>query len=170
MSLVGLPALQALLYHCCYFQHVAFCASNCYQGRSTFHSHLYGDAGGDLLPRENTLLGMWDIKPLTYFQPAHILKLICSRLIRFRGFAAVLEKCPGSVHRQPQETFQLAVHVQHSGQPTPPLHTSAKIYLVYILFLLCFTEQRLDATHPERSITTDGHRRHPSQQINGSRY
>uniref|UniRef100_A0A3Q2Z0W8 Rotatin n=1 Tax=Hippocampus comes TaxID=109280 RepID=A0A3Q2Z0W8_HIPCM len=36
-SLVGLPALQALLYHCQYFQHVALSASACYRGRYTFH-------------------------------------------------------------------------------------------------------------------------------------
>ena len=37
LSLVGLPALQALLYHCQFFQHVALSASICYQGRYTFH-------------------------------------------------------------------------------------------------------------------------------------
>ncbi|PWA18063.1 hypothetical protein CCH79_00004247 [Gambusia affinis] len=41
VSLVGLPALQALLYHCQYFQSVALSASTCYRGRYTF----------DLLPR-----------------------------------------------------------------------------------------------------------------------
>ncbi|XP_035511921.1 rotatin [Morone saxatilis] len=44
VSLVGLPALQALLYHCQYFQHVALSASNCYQGRYTFHLQSPGDA------------------------------------------------------------------------------------------------------------------------------
>ncbi|XP_049604680.1 rotatin [Syngnathus scovelli] len=37
VSLVGLPALQALLYHSQYFQHVALSASACYKGRYTFH-------------------------------------------------------------------------------------------------------------------------------------
>lgn len=37
MSLVGLPALQALLYHCQYFQHVAVSATCCYRGRYTYH-------------------------------------------------------------------------------------------------------------------------------------
>ncbi|KAK5850243.1 hypothetical protein PBY51_014509 [Eleginops maclovinus] len=37
VSLVGLPALQALLYHCQYFQHVALSASKCYRGRFTFN-------------------------------------------------------------------------------------------------------------------------------------
>uniref|UniRef100_G3NDY8 Rotatin n=1 Tax=Gasterosteus aculeatus aculeatus TaxID=481459 RepID=G3NDY8_GASAC len=37
VSLVGLPALQALLYHCQYFQHVALSASKCYLGRYTFN-------------------------------------------------------------------------------------------------------------------------------------
>uniref|UniRef100_A0A3B5LE88 Rotatin n=1 Tax=Xiphophorus couchianus TaxID=32473 RepID=A0A3B5LE88_9TELE len=51
VSLVGLPALQALLYHCQYFHSVALSASTCYRGRYTF----------DLLPRpggnsENSLL------------------------------------------------------------------------------------------------------------------
>ncbi|KAM6977649.1 rotatin [Aplochiton taeniatus] len=36
VSLVGLPALQALLFHCQLFQHVAQAASACYQGRYTF--------------------------------------------------------------------------------------------------------------------------------------
>uniref|UniRef100_A0AAV2L739 Rotatin N-terminal domain-containing protein n=1 Tax=Knipowitschia caucasica TaxID=637954 RepID=A0AAV2L739_KNICA len=35
VSLVGLPALQALLYHCQYFQHVASSAAACYKGRYT---------------------------------------------------------------------------------------------------------------------------------------
>uniref|UniRef100_A0AAX7SJH8 Rotatin N-terminal domain-containing protein n=1 Tax=Astatotilapia calliptera TaxID=8154 RepID=A0AAX7SJH8_ASTCA len=37
VSLVGLPALQALLYHCQYFQHVGLSASSCYCGRYTFY-------------------------------------------------------------------------------------------------------------------------------------
>uniref|UniRef100_A0A8C6MA44 Rotatin n=1 Tax=Nothobranchius furzeri TaxID=105023 RepID=A0A8C6MA44_NOTFU len=36
VSVVGLPALQALLYHCQYFQNVAHAASSCYRGRYTF--------------------------------------------------------------------------------------------------------------------------------------
>ncbi|KAM3593832.1 uncharacterized protein V6R79_022713 [Siganus canaliculatus] len=44
VSLVGLPALQALLYHCQYFHHVALCASSCYQGRYTFHPQNHADA------------------------------------------------------------------------------------------------------------------------------
>ncbi|KAM8730870.1 rotatin isoform 3-T3 [Acanthopagrus schlegelii] len=44
VSLVGLPALQALLYHCQYFQHVALLASSCYQGRYTFHLQPRADA------------------------------------------------------------------------------------------------------------------------------
>ncbi|KAK1885332.1 Rotatin, partial [Dissostichus eleginoides] len=51
VSLVGLPALQALLYHCQYFQHVALCASKCYRGRLTFH--LQPRAGG---PQESQSL------------------------------------------------------------------------------------------------------------------
>uniref|UniRef100_A0A8C4Z3H2 Rotatin N-terminal domain-containing protein n=1 Tax=Gadus morhua TaxID=8049 RepID=A0A8C4Z3H2_GADMO len=37
VSLVGLPALQALLYHCQFFQHAALCAAACYRGRHAFH-------------------------------------------------------------------------------------------------------------------------------------
>ncbi|CAL8292685.1 unnamed protein product [Lota lota] len=37
VSLVGLPALKALLYHCQYFQHVAHSAAACYRGRHAFH-------------------------------------------------------------------------------------------------------------------------------------
>lgn len=36
VSLVGLPALKALLYHCQYFHNVALSASTCYRGRYTF--------------------------------------------------------------------------------------------------------------------------------------
>ncbi|XP_075906423.1 rotatin isoform X2 [Nelusetta ayraudi] len=60
LSLLGLPALQALLYHCRYFQHVALCASSCYQGRRVFHSQPCADAGGGLFPPENTLLDSED--------------------------------------------------------------------------------------------------------------
>uniref|UniRef100_A0A3Q2CYI0 Rotatin n=1 Tax=Cyprinodon variegatus TaxID=28743 RepID=A0A3Q2CYI0_CYPVA len=37
VSLVGLPALQALLYHCQFFHNVALSASTCYRGRYTFN-------------------------------------------------------------------------------------------------------------------------------------
>ncbi|KAJ8279722.1 hypothetical protein COCON_G00067880 [Conger conger] len=36
LSLVGLPALQALLYHCHFFEHVSQALRSCYQGRYTF--------------------------------------------------------------------------------------------------------------------------------------
>uniref|UniRef100_A0A6Q2WR56 Rotatin N-terminal domain-containing protein n=1 Tax=Esox lucius TaxID=8010 RepID=A0A6Q2WR56_ESOLU len=36
VSLVGLPALQALLYHCQFFQHAAQMATSCYRGRYAF--------------------------------------------------------------------------------------------------------------------------------------
>ncbi|XP_041824205.1 rotatin [Melanotaenia boesemani] len=54
VSLVGLPALQALLYHCQYFQNVALSASICYRGRYTLHPQPH--AGGSDGPRlvENT--------------------------------------------------------------------------------------------------------------------
>ncbi|XP_040921403.1 rotatin isoform X2 [Toxotes jaculatrix] len=62
ISLVGLPALQALLYHCQYFQHVALSASICYQGRYTFHlqpragaSSGTGPLESDSLDSENSL-------------------------------------------------------------------------------------------------------------------
>ncbi|KAM4533766.1 rotatin isoform 2-T2 [Odontesthes bonariensis] len=45
VSLVGLPALQALLYHCQYFQSVALSASICYRGRYTFHLQPGGSSG-----------------------------------------------------------------------------------------------------------------------------
>ncbi|XP_071341447.1 rotatin isoform X2 [Trachinotus anak] len=61
VSLVGLPALQALLYHCQYFQHVALSASICYRGRYTFHLQpRIGASSGspqdsDSLDSENSL-------------------------------------------------------------------------------------------------------------------
>ncbi|KAI1889059.1 hypothetical protein AGOR_G00175160 [Albula goreensis] len=36
LSLVGLPALQALLYHCQFFEHISQAVRSCYQGRYTF--------------------------------------------------------------------------------------------------------------------------------------
>lgn len=57
VSLVGLPALQALLYHCQYFQHVAFSAYSCYQGRYTFHVQSGADTAGGPSPQESNLLG-----------------------------------------------------------------------------------------------------------------
>ncbi|TMS08950.1 Rotatin [Larimichthys crocea] len=59
VSLVGLPALQALLYHCQYFQHVALSASNCYQGRYTFHLQPRADAASGPR-RESNSLGQSD--------------------------------------------------------------------------------------------------------------
>ncbi|XP_026218879.1 rotatin isoform X2 [Anabas testudineus] len=46
VSLVGLPALQALLYHCQYFQHVALSASSCYRGRYTFCLQTHAAVSG----------------------------------------------------------------------------------------------------------------------------
>lgn len=57
VSLVGLPALQALLYHCQYFQHVSFSASNCYQGRYTFHLQSCADTICGPSTQERNLLG-----------------------------------------------------------------------------------------------------------------
>ncbi|XP_053717203.1 rotatin [Synchiropus splendidus] len=54
VSLVGLPALQALLYHCNYFQHVAVCTSTCFRGRCMFQLEPSVN-GGHHPPCENTL-------------------------------------------------------------------------------------------------------------------
>ncbi|KAL7373427.1 hypothetical protein ABVT39_006513 [Epinephelus coioides] len=56
VSLVGLPALQALLYHCQYFQHVALSASKCYQGRYTFHLQPRLAATSGPSPQESSSL------------------------------------------------------------------------------------------------------------------
>ncbi|XP_019132082.2 rotatin isoform X1 [Larimichthys crocea] len=68
VSLVGLPALQALLYHCQYFQHVALSASNCYQGRYTFHLQPRADAASGPRCESNSLdsensLWLWRSDP-----------------------------------------------------------------------------------------------------------
>ncbi|XP_038583057.1 rotatin [Micropterus salmoides] len=70
VSLVGLPALQALLYHCQYFQHVAVSASSCYRGRYAFHLQPRADATSgpssqesDSLDSENSLW-FWRCDPL----------------------------------------------------------------------------------------------------------
>ncbi|XP_076014272.1 rotatin [Genypterus blacodes] len=56
VSLVGLPALQALLYHCHYFQHVALSASRCYRGRYTFTLQPHTAAASGSSPTESLLL------------------------------------------------------------------------------------------------------------------
>ncbi|XP_059183330.1 rotatin [Centropristis striata] len=56
VSLVGLPALQALLYHCQYFQHVALSASKCYQGRYTFYLQPGDGAASGPRPQESNSL------------------------------------------------------------------------------------------------------------------
>lgn len=52
MSLVGKPALQALLYHCHFYTHLNQMAKHCYLGRYAFDatcSALRGTSeGGDL--------------------------------------------------------------------------------------------------------------------------
>uniref|UniRef100_A0AAQ5ZNA0 Rotatin N-terminal domain-containing protein n=1 Tax=Amphiprion ocellaris TaxID=80972 RepID=A0AAQ5ZNA0_AMPOC len=57
VSLVGLPALQALLYHCQYFQHVALSASSCYRGRYTFHLQPHVGANIGPSPLESSTPG-----------------------------------------------------------------------------------------------------------------
>lgn len=57
VSLVGLPALQALLYHCQYFQHVALSASICYRGRYTFHLQPRAGANSGASPQDSDSLG-----------------------------------------------------------------------------------------------------------------
>ncbi|XP_029385269.1 rotatin isoform X2 [Echeneis naucrates] len=56
ISLVGLPALQALLYHCQYFQHVALSASICYRGRYTFHRQPCVGASSDAISQDSDSL------------------------------------------------------------------------------------------------------------------
>ncbi|XP_039982476.1 rotatin isoform X2 [Xiphias gladius] len=56
VSLVGLPALQALLYHCQYFQHLALSASICYRGRYTFHLQPHAGASSGTSPEESDSL------------------------------------------------------------------------------------------------------------------
>ncbi|KAG7225112.1 hypothetical protein INR49_014568 [Caranx melampygus] len=60
VSLVGLPALQALLYHCQYFQHVALSASICYRGRYTFHLQPRAGANSGASPQDSDSLGQSD--------------------------------------------------------------------------------------------------------------
>lgn len=125
VSLVGLPALQALLYHCHYFQHVSFSASNCYQGRHTFHLHSCADTISGPRTQENNLLGrchvcvnliIWILTWL-HFRTGYMYVYV-SRvwLSRFWEFFVVLEKRPTGIHYQLEETFQLSLHVQHCGQ------------------------------------------------------
>ncbi|XP_054607096.2 rotatin isoform X1 [Nothobranchius furzeri] len=71
VSVVGLPALQALLYHCQYFQNVAHAASSCYRGRYTFQLRPgpAGSTGPSLQESSSSdsenslLLWRWDPPP-----------------------------------------------------------------------------------------------------------
>lgn len=119
VSLVGLPALQALLYHCQYFQHVAVSACNCYQGRYTFHLQAPADpiCGPD--PQAVNLFGKFVFLKwlhLTAFMSVS-LHIMCLCRERFRKFSVVLEKWHTRIHWQLQETLQLSLHIQHHGQP-----------------------------------------------------
>ncbi|XP_072306821.1 rotatin isoform X2 [Eucyclogobius newberryi] len=60
VSLVGLPALQALLYHYQYFQHVASSAAACYRGRYTPHLQPHAVIAHGAEPGENTSQGQSD--------------------------------------------------------------------------------------------------------------
>ncbi|XP_028821515.1 rotatin [Denticeps clupeoides] len=58
LALVGLPALQALLYHCQFFEHVAQMTRTCYLGRQVFSSSLprISSGHGDLAEELNESL------------------------------------------------------------------------------------------------------------------
>ncbi|KAJ0059545.1 hypothetical protein NL108_001905, partial [Boleophthalmus pectinirostris] len=57
VSLVGLPALQALLYHCQYFQHVSSSAASCYRGRYTPHLQPHAATAHGTEPGESASHG-----------------------------------------------------------------------------------------------------------------
>ncbi|XP_070708807.1 rotatin [Pempheris klunzingeri] len=73
VSLVGLPALQALLYHCQYFQHVALSASKCYRGRYTLHLLPRADATSGLQEETSSLDSENSLWFWRYDPPAPIL-------------------------------------------------------------------------------------------------
>ncbi|XP_033842210.1 rotatin [Periophthalmus magnuspinnatus] len=72
VSLVGLPALQALLYHCQYFQHVSSSAASCYRGRYTPHlqphaATAYGTEPGERASQDSyDSLWFWKSAPLEH--------------------------------------------------------------------------------------------------------
>ncbi|XP_012712810.2 rotatin isoform X1 [Fundulus heteroclitus] len=57
VSLVGLPALQALLYHCQYFHNVALSASTCYRGRYAFDPQPRPCESGNPSAQEGSFAG-----------------------------------------------------------------------------------------------------------------
>ncbi|XP_020781198.2 rotatin [Boleophthalmus pectinirostris] len=60
VSLVGLPALQALLYHCQYFQHVSSSAASCYRGRYTPHLQPHAATAHGTEPGESASHDSYD--------------------------------------------------------------------------------------------------------------
>uniref|UniRef100_A0A4W3H9F4 Rotatin n=1 Tax=Callorhinchus milii TaxID=7868 RepID=A0A4W3H9F4_CALMI len=56
VSLVGLPAFQALLYHCQFYEHVAYMAKHCYFGRQMFDFSVAKSTENSLL--SNSFEGM----------------------------------------------------------------------------------------------------------------
>ncbi|XP_028290675.1 rotatin isoform X2 [Gouania willdenowi] len=78
VSLVGLPALQALLYHCHYFQHMLLSASSCYRSWYGFHFQPGADVGTGPSPQGSSSLDSETSLTLpTYAEP---LTLSSSRL------------------------------------------------------------------------------------------
>ncbi|KAK7879371.1 hypothetical protein WMY93_030707 [Mugilogobius chulae] len=77
VSLVGLPALQALLYHCQYFQHVASSAAACYRGRYTPHLQPHAVTAHGTEPGESASQDSYD--SLWVWKSAPIKSTISSR-------------------------------------------------------------------------------------------
>lgn len=165
VSLVGLPALQALLYHCQYFQHVAISACNCYQGRYTFHLQAPADpiCGPD--PQTVNLFGEFFFLlkwlDLTAFMSVS-LHIMCLCWDRFRKFS-VLE-WHTSIRWQLQETLQLSLHIQHRGQPfsSTPRHRLSDNILVSSLVVSCVfccrlqvRDSVLQGPSPRPTVTED---------------
>ncbi|XP_069776494.1 rotatin isoform X2 [Narcine bancroftii] len=66
LSLVGLPALQALLYHCQFYEHVAHMAKHCYLGRYMFDLNFPKPAGSSLFSttlEDTDSLQYWRVSP-----------------------------------------------------------------------------------------------------------
>ncbi|KAJ8277701.1 hypothetical protein GJAV_G00078770 [Gymnothorax javanicus] len=102
LSLMGLPALQALLYHCQFFEHITQAVRSCYQGRYTFDLALQRPASHVGSGTESN---------------AHLLDFDNSLRV-WRCATGPLNQCPAS---DSQSTSSTLILPESSGESQTPL-------------------------------------------------
>ncbi|XP_067888445.1 rotatin isoform X3 [Heterodontus francisci] len=162
LSLVGLPALQALLYHCQFYERVAHVAKHCYLGRYMFDLNFPKSAGSNLLSTS-----LEDADSLKYWRTSSSLSNH-SHLSSFPSTSSTLGLLQNSavspilVPESPSnrltaqgqsdsETTQ-SLHSENSHVSDPPLEQCAVITL-HFSSAVCSLLANLLATVPEDTLT-----------------